>query len=110
LISCREILLLINLCVSLANAYITSLSIPAHDTRSSPNAEITSVSQQTAPGTKKVGKGDQQLSASTGVFTIPSSTVVKTEDLKAALEVSHLLQRKTIELIVFSNIRHVNMQ
>ncbi|UJR28166.1 hypothetical protein I4U23_009420 [Adineta vaga] len=93
----REILLLVNLCVSLANAYITPLSSPTQDTRSSPNADATTIPQPTLPGTKKLGKGDKQLSTSMSVAAALPPTVVKNDDYRAALDVCEYAINQTNE-------------
>jgi len=80
---------LVNLCVALANAYITPLPPSADDIRSASNTETTPVPQQAATTTKKGAKGDQQVAATTSGSSGPSSTAVKSEDLKSALEVNH---------------------
>jgi hypothetical protein len=89
-----EILLLVNLCVALANGYITPLPPSADDIRSASNPESTPVVQQTAPTTKKGAKGDQQISATTGGSSGSSSSSIKNEDLKSALEVNHFIKKK----------------
>ncbi len=85
---------MVNLCVSLASGYITPLPPSADDIRSASNTEPTPVVQQTAPTTKKGAKGDQQISATTGGTSGSSSSVIKNEDLKSALEVNHLIKEK----------------
>jgi hypothetical protein len=85
---------LVNLCVALANAYITLLPPSADDIRSASKTETTPVPQQAALTTKKGVKGDQQLPTTTGGFSPASSATVKNEDLKSALEVNYLMKKK----------------
>jgi hypothetical protein len=91
---CSEILLLVNLCVALANAYIIPLPPSADDVRSTTNVEAAPAPQQAAPATKKGAKGDQQPTATSGSSSGASSQAVKSEDLKAAVEVNCSRERK----------------
>ncbi|CAF1356153.1 unnamed protein product [Adineta steineri] len=93
----REILLLVNLCVSLANAYITPLSLPTEDTKSSSNADTPSIPQQSTSGGKKGTKADQQLAASVNTPIPISSTIVKNEDFKTALDICEYAITQTNE-------------
>ncbi|CAF0762870.1 unnamed protein product [Rotaria sordida] len=93
----REILLLINLCVALGNAYITPLPTSADDTRSIPNVETTPIPQQAPTTTKKGAKGDQQTTAASVVPAGSPSVSVKTEDLKAALDICEYAINQTNE-------------
>ena len=99
---------MVNLSVALANAYITPLPPSPDDLRSAANAEPTPAPQQAPPPTKKGAKADQQLAATSGGPSGASSTTVKTEDLKSAVEVNHLIEQ--ILIIFFCNKRYVNMQ
>jgi hypothetical protein len=74
---------LVNLCVALANAYITPLPLSPDELKT----ETGPVSQQPAATTKKGAKADPQAAATAGVPAGPSTTGIKNEDLKAALEV-----------------------
>jgi hypothetical protein len=82
-----EILLLVNLCVALANGYITPLSSTTDELKT----ETTPALQQAATTTKKGAKGDQQPTATSAPTSGSLSTAVKNDDLKAALEVNHLV-------------------
>ncbi|CAF4589383.1 unnamed protein product, partial [Rotaria sp. Silwood2] len=95
----REILLLVNLCVSLGNAYITPLPTSADDTRPISNAETTPIPQQapTTTTTKKGAKGDQQATAANVVPAGSPLTSVKTDDLKAALDICEYAINQTNE-------------
>lgn len=88
-----EILLLVNLCVALANAYITPLPISPEEARLLANAEAAAVPLPTAPAGKKAVKGDQPPAGGAVGVSGTSSTAVKNEDLKAALEVSGSLHK-----------------
>jgi hypothetical protein len=90
---------LVNLCVSLANACITPLAVSTDDsTRSGSNAEIIHSLPPAASTTKKGGaKGDPQATPTTSGPSGSSSIAVKNEDLKTALEVSHLFQKRQLK-------------
>ena len=83
-----EILLLVNLCVSLANAYITPLPLSPEEARLLSNAENVPAPQPAAPAPRKGAKSDQPPAGGAGGPSGTSSTAVKNDDLKAALEVS----------------------
>ena len=86
---CREILLLVNLCVALANAYITPLPAPPEES----NAETTSAAQQAAAAPPKKGaKVDQQAPAANSAPTSSLPAGIKNEDVKSALEVKDLMK------------------
>ncbi|CAF4907544.1 unnamed protein product, partial [Rotaria sp. Silwood1] len=94
----REILLLVNLCVALGNAYITPLPVSADDTRSISNVETTPIPQQAPTTTIKKGtKADQQTTATNVVPAGSPLTTVKTDDLKAALDICEYAINQTNE-------------
>ncbi|CAF3402753.1 unnamed protein product [Rotaria sp. Silwood1] len=94
----REILLLVNLCVALGNAYITPLPVSADDTRSISNVETTPIPQQAPTTTIKKGtKADQQTTATNVVPVGSPLTTVKTDDLKAALDICEYAINQTNE-------------
>jgi hypothetical protein len=106
----REILLLVNLCVALANAYITPLPLSAADILSASNTETVPVSQQGAPTTKKGVKADQQVAATSTGSPGSSPGSVKNDDFKAALDVNYFAKYKNLINSFFFNKRYVNMQ
>jgi hypothetical protein len=87
----------VNLCVALANAYITPLPSSADES----NTETTSAAQQLAAAAKKAAKGDQQVPVASSGPSGPSSTGVKNEDAKSALEVNDLMRNIMKILIDF---------
>lgn len=107
IVSNREILLMVNLCVSLANAYITPLAPSPDDIK----AETTPVPQAVAPTGKKGAKGGEQPAAATAAASEGSAgsslTTIKNDDLKAALEVNYFDEIKSSSHFI---LRHVNMQ
>lgn len=83
-----EILLLVNLCVALGNAYVTPLPVSADDVLAAANGEGNSPpAQQAAPAPKKGAKLDPQTAAPS-VIPPGSSMSVKGEDQRTALDVS----------------------
>jgi len=86
LLSFSEILLLVNLSVALANAYITSLPVSVEETRS----EASPLPQQTG-AVKKGAKGDQQPIGTTTGLPGSAASSIKNEDVKSALEVNHFI-------------------
>jgi len=87
----------VNLCVALANAYITPLPSSADES----NTETTSAAQQLAAAAKKAAKGDQQVPVASSGPSGPLSTGVKNEDAKSALEVNDLMRNIMKILIDF---------
>ncbi|CAF1677931.1 unnamed protein product, partial [Adineta ricciae] len=97
LLASSEILLLVNLCVSLANAYITPLPSSAQETRPPVNTDTTIIPQPIAPGTKKQSRADQQASTTiAGAVSLPPA-VIKNEDYRAALDVCEYAIHETNE-------------
>ncbi len=96
-----------NLCVALANAYITPLPSSADES----NAEITLATQQTAAMTKKGAKSDQQVPVASTGPSGPISAGVKNEDAKSALEVNDLMMNiMNILIDFFAHQSSVNMR
>lgn len=107
---CREILLLVNLCVALGNAYITPLPALLDDFHSPSSSEPTPAPPQATPAPKKGGKGDAQA-AVVSVAPPGSSIGVKPDDNKAALDVSCLIIKRSIAIFYYIlNKRYANMQ
>lgn len=81
----REILLLVNLCVSLAKAYTTPLPVSVEESK----GETSPVPQHA--GAKKGGKGDPQPTSMGSGSSGPATTTIKNDDAKAALEVNYFI-------------------
>lgn len=88
-----EILLLINLCVALGNAYITPLPLSPEEAKAA--ADAAPVPQPTAAPTKKGNKAEQQAAAAAAAAAASTSVAVKNDDLKASLDVSLRMKSKT---------------
>lgn len=114
--SFSEILLLVNLAVSLSTAHINPLPLSPDEIRAASNVETTAAAL--APGTDKKKsnqKTDQTPNPSTlAATTVSSAMIVKSEDLRTALDVTfvsfHLKTNENQNLYTFLSFsRFVNM-
>jgi hypothetical protein len=83
----REILLLVNLSVALANAHITLLPSTLDETRLSSNVETNSLVASITNTSKKHVKGDQPVAPISNAPPVVPVVVVKNDDFRTALEV-----------------------
>ena len=87
-----------NLCVALANAYITPLPASVDEA----TTETVAAPQQPSPVGKKGAKGEQQPAATGSGPAASSVTAAKNEDMKSALEVNDSLEKKKTNILIDS--------